>query len=877
MGDEIERDDLLERLVEAGYERVGSVDDRGQVAARGDIVDVFPTTGANPLRVELFGDEVERVSTFSVFTQRSLAVCERAVVYPASERLVAEPDLEAWVEDGERPPVPRGLVPLLPELIASAALAAWEPERVTEELGERLSEVGEHLPSAERGRAYVRLADAAELVESAARLDPLAPAPVSFEAQRPALAGRGLAEAENELRGLVGAGLRVAVSFPHRGDAERALLGLRRVEARVIDAGDPLPGRPGVYFIVSAARRGFVANRLHLALLPSTQVFRRRVAGGDLPRRLGRALASFADLRPGDHVVHEDHGVGRFVRFDTKTVAGVTRDYVELQFRGEDRLFVPHEQLGKVARYIGADGRAPALSKLGGKAWQTLKTRARVAVHELAGELLALYATRQTRTRPPLGDDDSWMERLEAAFPYAETEDQARAIDAVKGDLESERPMDRLICGDVGFGKTEVALRAAFKVATGGRQVLMLVPTTILAQQHGQTFRDRFRDFPLRVETVSRLRSKAETRTVLDDYAAGKVDVLIGTHRVLSRDVIPRNLGLVLVDEEQRFGVAQKELLRQLRLEVDVLSLSATPIPRTLHMSLAGLRDISVINTPPRGRRPIRTHVGEWDEELVAHAIRREHARGGQVFFLHNRVETIDEAAEKLRRAGARGARRRRARPDGRAPARERHAGVPARRPRRAGLDHHHRVRPRHPPGQHADRRAGGHARAGPALPDPRARRPLRRGGARVPLLPRGAGALGGARAAAWPPWPTTPSWARGTAWPCATSSSAAPATCWATSSRGTWRRSASSCTARCWPTPCASCRGRAWPRRPGRCGSTRRSTPTCPRPTCPWRRPRSTCTAASRWRSRPTSCARSRSSCRTASGRCRRRSRTSC
>jgi transcription-repair coupling factor (superfamily II helicase) len=242
------------------------------------------------------------------------------------------------------------------------------------------------------------------------------------------------------------------------------------------------------------------------------------------------------------------------------------------------------------------------------------------------------------------------MERLEAAFPYAETEDQARAIEAVREDLEAERPMDRLVCGDVGFGKTEVALRAAFKVVTQGRQVLMLVPTTILAQQHGQTFQDRYRDFPVRVETVSRLRPRAEVREVLRDYAEGKVDVLIGTHRVLSRDVIPRNLGLVLLDEEQRFGVAQKELLRQLRLEVDVLSLSATPIPRTLHMSLAGLRDISVIATPPRNRKPIRTHVGEWDEELVARAIRREHERGGQTFFLHNRVETIDEAAEKLRR-----------------------------------------------------------------------------------------------------------------------------------------------------------------------------------------------------------------------------------
>ncbi len=383
-------------------------------------------------------------------------------------------------------------------------------------------------------------------------------------------------------------------------------------------------------------------------MLPAAQLLRRRGARG--PARFGRALSTVADLRSGDYVVHEDHGVGRFVRFDTKEVGGVVRDYLYLEFRGDDRLYVPHDQLAKVSRYVGADGKAPALSKLGGKAWSTLKSRARVAVRELAGELLALYARRQTATRPPLGPDDEWMARLEASFPFDETDDQGVAIDAVKQDLEAPQPMDRLVCGDVGFGKTEVAVRAAFKVASAGRQVLMLVPTTILAQQHAATLRERFRDFPVRVEMVSRFRAPAEVKQVLAEFAAGKVDVLVGTHRVLSRDVVPQNLGLVVLDEEQRFGVAQKELLRQLRLEVDVLAMSATPIPRTLHMSLSGLRDISVITTPPRGRHPIKTHVGEFDEELIAAALRRETARGGQSFYLHNRVETIDDVAERVRR-----------------------------------------------------------------------------------------------------------------------------------------------------------------------------------------------------------------------------------
>ena len=393
-------------------------------------------------------------------------------------------------------------------------------------------------------------------------------------------------------------------------------------------------------------RRGFVWRDLGLVLLPDTQIFRKRAPRHDA--RLGRALQSFADLRTGDYVVHEDHGIGKLLGFETKTVAGVTRDYLFLGFRGDDRLYVPHEQIGRVSKYIGADAGSPALSKLGGKAWQNLKARARAGVRELAGDLLALYARRQQAEGIPYDLSSDWLERLEAEFPYRETEDQRTAIESVKEDLEALRPMDRLVCGDVGFGKTEVAVRAAFAVVLNSKQVLMLVPTTVLAEQHWNTFRERYRDFPVRVEMISRFRSPKEQKQVVADFSAGKVDVLIGTHRVLSRDVIPKELGLVIVDEEQRFGVAQKELLRALRLEVDVLALSATPIPRTLHMSLSGLRDISVIETPPEGRRPIRTYVGEYDEDVVRLALEREQARGGQSFYLHNRVETIEEAAAKV-------------------------------------------------------------------------------------------------------------------------------------------------------------------------------------------------------------------------------------
>ncbi|HEY6960654.1 MAG TPA: transcription-repair coupling factor [Gaiellaceae bacterium] len=625
-GDEPGIDALAEHLASAGYERVERVEERGQFAVRGGLVDVFPTTGREPLRIELFGDEVEQIRAFSPFTQRALRQVESCTIFPAAERRreLVEIDLGPDEEDMDGPgPVmaaPDDLVPAFsrgPDVV-------WSPDEVE--------------------AAWEELKLAPVPLDGATVLTQLPQGqPFSFDAQRPALAARGLSEAENELNGLLRQELDVVVSFPHRGEALRQQQLLRRVSARILEDGEQ---PDGLVFAVAPARRGFVWRDLGLALLPDTQVFRKRP-----PRAAaapGRALQSFSDLRTGDYVVHEDHGIAQLMGFETRTVADVTRDYLLLAFRGDDRVYVPHEQIGKVSRYIGADSKAPALSKLGGKAWDNLKTRAREHLREMAGELLHLYAQRQTQPGIAYDVDHEWVERLEAEFPYRETEDQRTAIEAVMEDLESPHPMDRLVCGDVGFGKTEVALRAAFAVAVNGKQTLVLVPTTVLAQQHWNTFRARYRDFPVRVEMISRFRSSKETKQVLADFAEGKVDVLVGTHRVLSRDVIPKELGLVIVDEEQRFGVAQKELLRQLRLEVDVLALSATPIPRTLHMSLSGLRDISVIETPPEGRRPIRTFVGEIDDELIKTALEREVDRGGQAFYLHNRVETIEAAAEKL-------------------------------------------------------------------------------------------------------------------------------------------------------------------------------------------------------------------------------------
>ncbi|MGH3135362.1 MAG: transcription-repair coupling factor [Gaiellaceae bacterium] len=617
-GDEPGIDGLVEALTRAGYERGERAEERGQIAVRGGLVDVFPSTGREPLRIEFFGDEIEHIRAFSPFTQRALHPVEHAFVYPASERLH---DLDQLEKDANEALDDRvALLERPPDVVwqVDDVIQLWEEE----------------------GLAPASL-------EGVARLEPLPRSqPHVFEAQRPAIAARGLAEAENELGGMVRQGRRVVVTFPHRGEAQRTQRLLRKVEAAVLEEIDELSPDPSLQFVVSPARRGFVWRDLSLALLPDSQVFRKRPPRADA--RLGRALQSFADLRTGDYVVHEDHGVGKLLGFETKEVADVTRDYLYLAFKGEDRLYVPHEQLSKVSRYIGADARAPSLSKLGGKAWQNLKSRARASVRELAGELLALYASRQQAPGHALDLSNDWLERLESSFAYRETDDQQQAIEAVKEDLEAARPMDRLVCGDVGFGKTEVAVRAAFAAAVNDRQTLVLCPTTILAEQHWNTFRERYRDFPVRVEMVSRFRTKGDQKRVLDEFREGKVEVLIGTHRVLSRDVIPKNLGLVVLDEEQRFGVAQKELLRALRVEVDVLALSATPIPRTLHMSLSGLRDISIIETPPTGRRPVRTTVGEYEDELVKTALEREHARGGQAFYLHNRVESIDDVAAKL-------------------------------------------------------------------------------------------------------------------------------------------------------------------------------------------------------------------------------------
>jgi transcription-repair coupling factor (superfamily II helicase) len=657
-GDLLDLDEVAVELVAAGYERVEQVEDRGQFAIRGGLLDVFPATEDHAIRVDLFDIEIESLRWFSTFTQRSLGDVERVEIAPAAELAAAHRELAetaALSDEAERPDV-ADLLPVqdfhaMLDLVPNAAVLIAAEEEIAPALIDHWQDVTNAFHDEDAHHLYIApgAIETALGVRARVRLSAIdQDQPFQFRGQAADVAARSVRDAEPELERLVRSGYRTVVAFGAKGEGERAAYNLGRLKVRWVD--HTAPAGADLAFAEARLRDGFVAPGFRLAVIPEHRLFRRRPARAEAARGRRRgALRSFTDLRTGDIVVHEDHGLARFAGFDTKTVAGVTRDYLNLEYAGTDKVFLPVDQFAKISRYVGADGAHPPLSKLGGTRWETIKSRARRAAQELAGELLNLYAERRRREGHAFPPDGDWQREFEDAWPYRETADQREAIEQVKADMETARPMDRLICGDVGYGKTEVALRGAFKAAADGRQVMVLVPTTILAQQHYGTFSERLKDYPFTIEHVSRFRPAAEQRSAIRAFSEGKVDILIGTHRLLSRDVRARDLGLLVVDEEQRFGVKQKELLRQLKLRVDVLAMSATPIPRTLQMSIAGIRDLSVIETPPEGRRPVKTYVGEYDEQLVEAAIERERARGGQAFFLHNRVETIDETAERLR------------------------------------------------------------------------------------------------------------------------------------------------------------------------------------------------------------------------------------
>ena len=628
-GAEIELDDCLTRLVELGYERVDRISRHGEFTVRGGIVDIFPSTRRSPVRAEWWGDEVESVRAVSLATQRVVRELEGVAVYGAREGDLAslaaasEEDLPEEARQGVRVPgldrlllglspvsardlLPRGIEVWAEEL--TEGLPGEEDERGTEDI---VRELYEELP--EPDLRFVTTADVGEV-------ETVSAPPVTTPSTT-------IREAGRRLQSLVDEGLRVFVACSSVGEAKRTAYAFGEVgrgveEARRVDSSLP----PGLYAVPGEVEEGFSYPEGGVAVVRRDTLFGRQRARG--MRTSSPSVSSFADLKSGDLVVHQVQGIGRFEGLVSKEVLGATRDYMQVSYQGGDTLFVPYEQMELLHKYVG--GETARLDKLGGSSWAAVTDRVRSRVKALAGELLRVQAARASAKGFAFPEDSEWEMELEESFPYQETPDQAAAIAAVKADMQSPHPMDRLVCGDVGFGKTEVAVRATF------------------VQQHHRTFMERLGRFPVRVESLSRFSTSAERKRTLRDFAAGEVDVLIGTHALLGAEVSPKDLGLVIVDEEQRFGVRHKERLKEFKASVDLLTLTATPIPRTMQMGLASLRDISVIETPPTGRRSILTHVGPYDEDLVRRAVENEVRRGGQVFFVHNRVESISEVAEEL-------------------------------------------------------------------------------------------------------------------------------------------------------------------------------------------------------------------------------------
>jgi transcription-repair coupling factor (superfamily II helicase) len=678
-GEEKGREELALRLAALGYERVDLVGSVGEFAVRGGVVDVAPPEREVGLRVEFWGDRVESLREFQLRDQRSVGGVGHATVPPLCEipfeETARERALRRWRDlTGGDPlegtPLAEALarggyqdglewyLPLFVEaavdleglLADDARVVVWEPVRVEEVVTATLRKAADRYAQLRDAPGWLPPDRLLAGVDQLARLRRRSGADLVTVASAgglvlrtdarpvPAVAG-DLERLRAELRSLQEQGITPCLLVEDEGQRTR----LEDLLALDEDA------RPEL--VLGQLAAGFVWPQASLALWPDHEIFHRpRRRRGRVQAR-GEVLRSWRALERGDLVVHIDHGIGRFLGLRTLEVDGERTELLELEYAGRDRLLVPIDQMGRVQRYVGGEEeQPPALNTLGGAAWERAKQRARIDLLEMARDLARIYAARQALEGTAHPPDDLLMEELEASFPWTETPDQARTVAEVKRDLEQLRPMDRLVCGDVGYGKTEVAIRAALKVIEGGRQVAVLVPTTLLAQQHLETFRQRLGRFPVRVEMLSRFRTPAQQRRTLEGLASGQVDLVIGTHRLLSPDVVFARLGLIVVDEEHRFGVRAKEALRTLRTQVDLLSLTATPIPRTLHMSLLGIRDMSIITTPPQDRLPVHTEVVTWEEELVRSSIQAELDRGGQVFFVHNRVQSIEAAARLVRR-----------------------------------------------------------------------------------------------------------------------------------------------------------------------------------------------------------------------------------
>jgi transcription-repair coupling factor (superfamily II helicase) len=682
VGEEMTPEILLEALDEGGYVREDPVTAPGQMARRGGILDVYPSDGEGPVRIEFFSDIVESLRRFDPDTQRTVAPLETLVTLPLSDvfatrsviaalrpilrdRFGGLREAESLVESLDRGLVPETLVDLVP-LVGDATVAPWhhlpagatvavvEPEMVVQEAEGLWARAVEDWEKRKTG-VVPRPEEALASVEDLGRRLEEAPVvrvreidtgggPSSLHvACRPSSSYAGdVRRLTDDLRRAPG---RTVILLGNTGRADR-LGDVLREAGLGVGPGEEVETRVGVL------SRGFDLPEAGLSVLADGDVFPEEVHLHARGRRRGLRsfLSDFRDLQVGDHVVHEEHGIGRFLGLETLELGGSTREFMVLGYKGGDKLKVPIETFDRIQKHTSAEGVRPQIDRLGSGNWEKVKKRVKKAMRDMAQELLKLYAERQARPGHAFTGESPWQSEFEAAFEYEETPDQAQAIAEVAKGMAAPRPMDRLVCGDVGYGKTEVAMRAAMRCVLDGKQVALLAPTTVLAFQHWKTFRKRFAPFPVVVEMVSRFRKPREVKAVLGRVAAGGVDVLIGTHRLLSKDVAFRDLGLLVVDEEQRFGVAAKERLKHLKTGVDCLTLSATPIPRTLQMGLSGIRDMSVIETPPKDRLAIQTAIVKFSTDVIAAAIRQELARDGQVFFVHNRVESIYSLASLVQR-----------------------------------------------------------------------------------------------------------------------------------------------------------------------------------------------------------------------------------
>ena len=647
-GKEIERNKLLRTLSDQGYEFRELITTRGEFSYRGGIVDIFPWAAARPIRIEFFGDEIDSIREFDPATQRSVKNLERYFLYPGDEtRLSLNSSDDELVTIREF--LGEDILPVLIDpdgTIHEAERFENLAKKMFDEIGSAQAEITGH--PARSPEVIYRYWEKLEFSnpETILTLNPFKIPPEDFGEKSvwnwevrsidkwPGEAKTKLVELVN----IINEGYKGIICCDTSGQKQR-------LEELLKGNKEYKPTQP-LYLEEKGLHHGFDFPDLKVVVLTDREIFG-RYKKLRFHARSGIALpiADLVDLKPGDYVVHIDHGVAIYKGMRRLEVEGETGEFLELRFDKDAACYVPIDQIERIGKYVGSDKAPPKLSVLGGKGWQTAKAKAKKSIEEMAEELLDLYAKRQVKEGYQISQDTIWQNEFEASFIFDETPDQLRSIEEMKKDMESERPMDRLICGDVGFGKTEVAIRGAFKAVMDGKQVALLCPTTILAQQHYHTIKTRMADYPVEVDMLSRFRSAAQIKETVQKVKAGQVDIVVGTHRLLSKDIAFRDLGLLIIDEEQRFGVKHKERLKQLKTEVDCLNLSATPIPRTLYLSLSGIRDMSLVNTPPKNRLPILTYITQFKKETIESAILRELARGGQVYFVHNRVRSIERIA----------------------------------------------------------------------------------------------------------------------------------------------------------------------------------------------------------------------------------------